>query len=203
MDKKTIVTRIALASALIVLTAAAAPVQAQQGALSKGDQRILTELAQANLAEISAGRIAEQKAASPDVKSFAEKMVDDHTKGLQDVQQVAQSKNLTLPTEPDRKHQAMADKLNTLSGDAFDRAYLSRAGVGDHQAAHMLLARADKRARDPDVKALVERLQPVVDEHLHTVRTLAQAKGAEMNPSSGNTDNPLDPHNDQVKTPGK
>src|ERR1700739_4305404 len=73
--------------------------------LSKGDKRILTELAQANLDEISVGKIAEDKAQSPDVKAFAQQMVDDHSKGLQAVQQVAQSKEVTLPSEPDRKHQ--------------------------------------------------------------------------------------------------
>lgn len=194
MDRKTIVTRISLLAGLAALSGLAvwsAPARAADS-LSKGDQQILSELAQANLAEINAGKIAEQKASSPEVKTFAQKMVDDHTKGLQEVQQVAQSKNMTLPTEPDKKHQALADKLNSLSGTAFDRAYLSRAGVGDHKAAHKLLAQADKRAKDPDVKALVEKLQPVVDQHLSTVRTLAQDKGVTPSTSGGNTDNPTD-----------
>jgi putative membrane protein len=163
--------------------------------LSAGDQRILTELAQANLAEISAGKLAQDKAQSPEVKAFAQQMVDDHSKGLQAVQQVAQNKEVSLPSEPDSKHQAMAAKLGKMSGDAFDRAYLARAGVGDHQAAHKKLLQASKKARDPDVKALVAQLQPTVDQHLNKVQQLASAKGADGNPSHGNTDNPLDPAN--------
>jgi putative membrane protein len=100
--------------------------------------------------------------------------------GLQAVQELARNKNVTLPTEPDAKHRAMADKLNSLTGDAFGRAYLSGAGVSDHQAAHKALAQADKRAKDPDVKALVEKLQPVVDHHLDQVRPLARSKGGSL-----------------------
>ena len=196
MNKKIIVAWIALLAAFSTTAGA-------QDSLSKGDQRILTDLAQANLNEISAAQIAQQKANSPEVKNFAQQMVDDHTKGLQAVQDVARNKNLSLPTEPDAKHRAMADKLNSLTGDAFDRAYLTRAGVSDHKAAHKLLAQADKRARDPDVKALVEKLQPVVDQHLAEVRPLAQSKGGMPSPSGGNTDNPLDPNHDQVKAPGR
>jgi putative membrane protein len=180
--------------ALLALLGAAAAGQAAT-TLSAGDQRILTALAQANLAEISTGKIAQDKAQSPEVKAFAQQMVDEHSKGLQAVQQVAQSKEVTLPTEPDSKHQALAAKLNQLSGPAFDRAYLARAGVGDHEAAHKQLRKAAKAARDPDVKALVAQLQPTVDQHLSKVQQLAAGQGADGNPSHGNTDNPLNPAN--------
>jgi putative membrane protein len=144
--------------------------------LSKGDQKILTDLAQANVNEVAAGNIAVQKATSPDVKSFAQKMVDDHTKGLQEVQQVAQNKNVTLPTEPDAKHKKMADKLNGLSGAAFDKAYVTNAGVADHKAAHQLVMSAQKKATDPDVKALAAKLQPTIDQHMQAVQPLASSQ---------------------------
>lgn len=144
--------------------------------LSKGDQRILAQLAQANLAEVAAAQIALKKSQSADVKSFAQQMVDDHTKGLQAVQDVAKNKNMTLPTEPDRKHKAMADRLNGMSGSAFDQAYLQRAGVQDHAAAHKLVADAQAHAKDADVKALAAKLQPTIDQHMQMVQPLASAK---------------------------
>lgn len=170
MKQKNIVARIAL------LAAIAAPAVAQNR-LSSGDEHILSELAQANLNEISAGQIAQQKAQQAEVKSFAQRMVDDHSKGLQQVQELARSKNVTVPTAPDAQHRALADKLNSLTGAAFDRAYLERAGVADHQAAHQQLMQAEQRAQDPDVKALVGTLRPVVDQHLGTVQALARKQG--------------------------
>ncbi|GJJ04665.1 hypothetical protein RugamoR64_52030 [Duganella rhizosphaerae] len=156
--------------------AAMSPSYAQN--LSKGDQHILEELAQANMAEVAAGKIALEKASKPEVKNFAQQMVDDHTKGLQAVQDVARSKNVTLPTEPDAKHRKMAERLNSLSGEAFDRAYLSNAGVHDHNEAHKFVVNAQKKASDADVKALAAKLQPTVDQHLQTVQAMTGDKNA-------------------------
>jgi putative membrane protein len=141
--------------------------------LSKGDQRILKGLAQANMAEVAAANIALKKSPTPEVKNFAQQMIDDHTKGLQAVQEVAQSKNVTLPTEPDAKHKKMAARLDKLSGAAFDKAYLASAGVSDHKAAFKAVVDAQKKASDPDVKALAAKLQPTIDEHLQKVQVLA------------------------------
>lgn len=164
--------RIAVAISLGLLAAGTAYAQN----LSKGDQRILTSLAQANVNEVAAGNIALQKATSPEVKSFAQKMVDDHTKGLQEVQQVAQAKNVTLPTEPDAKHKKMADRLNALSGEEFDKTYIANAGVNDHKAAHKLVTDAQQKAKDPDIKALAAKLQPTIDQHMKSVPQMAAGK---------------------------
>ena len=164
--------RIAVAACAGLLAAGAATAQN----LSKGDQRLLTSLAQANVNEVAAGNIALQKATSPEVKSFAQKMVDDHTKGLQEVQQVAQAKNVTLPAEPDAKHKKMADRLNALSGEDFDKSYIANAGVNDHKAAHKLVTDAQQKAKDPDIKALAAKLQPTIDQHMKTVPQMAAGK---------------------------
>ncbi|NGZ82863.1 DUF4142 domain-containing protein [Duganella aceris] len=165
MNNKTL-RGIALALALLGATAAHA-----QG-LSRGDQKILRALAQANMAEVAAGHIALKRSTTQDVKAFAQQMVDDHTKGLQAVQEVAQSKNFTLPTEPDAKHKKMAARLDKLSGAAFDKVYLANAGVSDHKAAYQQVVEAQKKAADPDVKALAAKLQPTIDHHLQKVQVM-------------------------------
>jgi putative membrane protein len=134
--------------------------------LGKGDQQILADLAEANIAEVASAQIALQKGQSPEVKKFAQQMVDDHGKGLQEVQKVAQAKNVTLPTEPNAKHKKAAEQLSSLSGAAFDKAYLENAGVKDHKEAHAKASEAQKKAQDADVKALAAKLQPVIDQHL-------------------------------------
>ena len=88
--------------------------------LSNADEKILKELAQANIAEINAGKMAEQKSENDQVKSFAKTMVDDHTKALDELKQIAQAKGVTLPTAPDSKQQAMEKKLSALSAAQFD-----------------------------------------------------------------------------------
>ena len=210
---------------LAIITAAllgALTAQAQN--LAKSDQQMLEQLAQGNMAEIEAGKIALQKSQNAEVKAFAQQMIDDHTKGLQEVQSVAQAKGVTLPADVDAKHKAMASKLNGLSGDAFDRTYLSRAGVSDHKKTHALVQKVQANAKDADVKALGAKLEPTVAQHLtHVTQLNASIKGDKGTASgdsgtmgatgsgrpaskvpdkaSGNTDNPENPQNATTQPP--
>ena len=138
---------------------------AAQG-LGKTDTAIVVAMAQANMAEIEAGKLALANGSSAEVKAFAQKMVDDHTKALNDVTALALSKNVTLPTEPDAKHKAMAGKLRALKGDAFDKEYMAKAGVQDHKQVHAMLKKDEARASDPEVKALAAKMIPTVAQHL-------------------------------------
>ncbi|KAB0838977.1 DUF4142 domain-containing protein, partial [Cronobacter sakazakii] len=92
--------------------------------LSAGDEKALKDMAQADINEVAAAKIALEKAQNSDVKAFAQKMVDDHSAALSKVQAVAQQKGVTLPTEPDAEHKAMAAKLEKESGDALDKQYM-------------------------------------------------------------------------------
>jgi putative membrane protein len=162
--------------------AAAQPAQQSQPAaattsLSKADQKILIDAALGNMAEIEIAKLAQTKSQNDQVKTFAQQMIDDHTKAMADIQQLASAKGVTLPTELDARHKAMVDKLSAMSGDAFDKAYMRQAGVADHKRMHSMLAAAQSKAKDPDVKALVAKMLPTVDQHLKAAQQLATAKG--------------------------
>lgn len=134
--------------------------------LSSGDEKALKDMAQANINEVAAAKIALDKAQSSEVKAFAQKMVDDHGNALTKVQTVAKQKDVTLPTEPDAQHKAMADKLEKESGDAFDKMYMENAGTKDHKMVLSKLQSDAKNIKDPDVKALADEHTPVVEMHL-------------------------------------
>lgn len=144
--------------------------------LSAGDEKILKDMAMANMAEIEGGKLAQGKSQSSEVKAFAQQMIDDHTANLNEVKALAQARGVTLPTEPDAKHKAMAAKLEKMSGDAFDKAYMKQAGVQDHKAVHAKLMAASKKAKDPEVKALVDKTEPVVAQHLKSAEQMPMAK---------------------------
>ncbi|MES2757907.1 MAG: DUF4142 domain-containing protein [Pseudomonadota bacterium] len=144
--------------------------------LSKADQKILRDMATGNMAEIEMAKLADSKSQNDSVKTYARQMIDDHTKALTDIQQLAAARAVTLPTEIDKKHKAMADKLGALSGDAFDKAYMKQAGVDDHKKMHSMLGAAHKKAKDADLKALVARIQPTVEQHLKAAQQMKPAK---------------------------
>lgn len=141
--------------------------------LSAGDEKALKDMAQANVNEIAAAKIALSKAKSSDVKAFAQKMVDDHGSALTKVQTVAEQKGVTLPTEPDAKHKAMADKLDKQSGEAFDKMYMENAGTKDHKMVLSKLQADAKNIKDPDVKALADAHTPVVEQHLKAAEQMS------------------------------
>ena len=141
------------------------------GAMSKADSKAIMDMAMVNMAEVEMGKLAQSKSQNPEVKTFAQQMIDDHTKGLAEVQTVAQAKGITLPTELDAKHKAMSAKLAKLEGEKFDREYMAKAGVADHKMVHAKLKKDEATAKDPDVKALAAKMLPTVEQHLHTATT--------------------------------
>lgn len=172
--------RVAVLSALLGVGSAWAE------GLAKSDQKLLTDLAMANMAEIETAKLALQKTQSDRVKSFAQQMVEDHTKGLEEVRKVATARSMTLPSELDTKHKAMAAKLEKLSGDKFDRSYMEQAGVKAHKEAHQLVSKGESSAKDSEVKALVTKLQPTIHQHLnHAEQLNAAMKGSTTVGSSG------------------
>ena len=146
--------------------------------LSKADQNIMREMAMSNLAEIETGKIALSQSKNDQVRNFAQKMIDDHQQSQKELEQLAQAKGVTLPTEPDNKHKAAAKKLSSLEGDKFDKQYMKQGGMSDHRNTHRLLQRAQTRATDPDLKALAAKMEPIVSQHLTLAQEVSGAKGS-------------------------
>src|SRR5690349_22689894 len=83
---------------------------AQGNALAGADKNFVEKAAIGGLAEVQLGNLAQQKAASDQVRQFGMRMVQDHTKANDELKQIASSKGLQLPTALDSKHQKVADK---------------------------------------------------------------------------------------------
>ncbi len=144
--------------------------------MSAADKKAMNDMAIANMAEVETGKLALSKSQNAEVKTFAQQMVDDHGKALSELQTLAQSKGVTLPTEVDAKHKAMMAKLEKLSGDAFDKEYMKQAGLNDHKATHAKLKKISKSAKDADVKAAADKTMPTVEQHLKAAQQMTSAK---------------------------
>ncbi len=155
-------------------SSSAAGTSTAAGTLNSTDKKMMMQLAQANIAEIETAKLAQTQTKNPDVLAFAEKMIDDHMQAAEELAKLAQEKNVTLPGEPDAKHQALAKKMAKLEGDKFDKQYMAHAGMEDHQATIALLKRINTRAADPDLKALAGKMLPTVEEHLNTAKEKKQ-----------------------------
>lgn len=188
MNKQLILKRMAACTTLALLfgsavaqnttaTAAAGTTASSTAGVASSDQKMMRDIAQANHAEVAAGKLALEKSQSDDVKTFAQKMIDDHTKAQQELQTLADGKGVKLPTEPDAKHKAMAKVMAGLKGDAFDKRYLKQGGLADHQAAHKLLDRVQNKAKDADLKAYAAKTITAVDQHMTMAQETAGKHG--------------------------
>jgi putative membrane protein len=137
------------------------------------DQRFANDAAHGGMAEIEFSKLAAERASSPEVKAFAQKMVDDHSKANDELKAIAQGKNMTLPANLSVKDKATRDRLATLSGGPFDRAYMQTM-VDDHVAAVALFAREGRTGKDPDFKRFATNTAPKLEEHLEMARSTDQ-----------------------------
>ncbi|MEZ2299317.1 DUF4142 domain-containing protein [Variovorax sp. RCC_210] len=153
-----------------------APFAGAADKLGSADASMLKDIAEANIAEVETGKIALEKSSNGEIKSFAQMMVDDHSKGLSDAKALASAKGVDLPAGPSVKHKAVALELKALKGDTFDSRYVKQAGVGDHEATEKLLKKTQAQAKDADLKALAEKMLPVVQGHLEHAQQLAAKK---------------------------
>ena len=140
--------------------------------LSADEREWMEDLAHANLGEVEASRLALDKSQNTRVRSFAQQMVDEHQRAYQELQQLAQKKQLTLPSETDFQHKAIATALRLLSGELFDKQYIRQVGVNDHRRTVDLLQKVQRSAQDPELKAEAAKLLPTVERHLSQAREM-------------------------------
>jgi putative membrane protein len=144
-------------------------------AVSGADKTFATEAAHGGLAEVQMGQLALQKASSPQVKEFAQRMVTDHTQANQDLMHLGKSENLTLPTQLDAKHKSEMDRLSAMSGNAFDAAYMQHM-VQDHKKTVADFQKQAQSGSDPALKSFAKKYLPIIQQHLQMAET-SVAKG--------------------------
>jgi putative membrane protein len=137
--------------------------------MSSGDTTFAMKAAQGGMAEVKLGQLAVDKAGSPDVKTFGQRMVDDHSKLNDQMKQVASAENMTLPTDLDAKDQATYDKLSKLSGAEFDKAYM-RDMVKDHETDIKEFQKEANTGKDPQLKQLASTALPILQSHLQMAK---------------------------------
>lgn len=147
-------------------------------ALSKDnpDESFFKNAAEAGMAEVEAGKMAETKATSPAVKEFAAMMVKDHSAANAKLKKIAMSKGVELPSEPSMMQKAMGKKTDMKSGVSFDKDYI-QGQIKAHQDTVDLLQKEIDSGKDPDAKAFATETLPEVKMHLEKVEQIASKAG--------------------------
>jgi putative membrane protein len=149
----------------------AATGNAATGQLNSVDRQFVASAATGGVAEVETAKLAEQQGSKAQVKSFAQRMIDDHSKANQQLASLASQAGITPPTEPDAKEKAAAAKLKALNGAAFDRAYV-RQEIQDHKDTIALFEKEAKSGQDPQLKQFASQTLPTLKQHLQMVQKI-------------------------------
>ncbi len=141
------------------------------------DRHFMDKAAQGGMAEVELGQLAEQNGQSQEVKDFGKRMVTDHSKANDELKQVAEKEDVTLPTTLDAKDQATKERLEKLHGAAFDKAYMHDM-VMDHKADIAEFKHEEAAAHSPDLKNWVSTTLPTLESHLQEAEKVAPQVGA-------------------------
>ena len=148
-----------------------------EGSLSSSDQHFIAEAAKGNKAEVELGQLMAQKTSDSQVKKFAQMMVKDHTQALNQLQQLAEQKKATLPSDLPDDAKDLESKLNSTSGKDMDKAYMDGM-VQDHEKDVQEFQDASKNSQDNDVKHWASSLVPKLQQHLQRAQKIDSTLGA-------------------------
>lgn len=155
------------------LTDASAQAAEQKPNVSDADKKFLADAFSINLGEIMLGHLAAKKGTAESVRNFAQRMIVDHTHGLDALKQVASKVHVTLPTEVDAATKSLYEDLSKKSGRDFDTAYID-AMVSGHESAVREFSDEATAGQNDAIKAYAQSELPMLDEHLRHARNLAQ-----------------------------
>lgn len=141
------------------------------------DEDFVAKALSGGMLEVESGRSAQGQTRTEQVKSFARKMVEDHTKSNQELATLAARKNIRIPKGMSEKHFEVIKRLARLTDRPFD-AEFAKAQVESHEEAVSLFESASKGVKDQDLKAFAEKTLPTLRDHLKMARELRdKAKG--------------------------
>jgi putative membrane protein len=130
------------------------------------DRNFVMNASEANMAEIELGQIAAMKSSTESVRAFGQMMVTEHQTALDELQTIADEKDVEMATELYAKHQQLKEQLNSLTGFQFDTAYMNNQ-VKDHQSTESLFETEISAGRDQQIKDYANKYLPHIQMHLH------------------------------------
>ncbi|SDS77714.1 putative membrane protein [Mucilaginibacter mallensis] len=126
------------------------------------------------MTEIEASQLAVKNSTNPQVVSFAQMIITDHTKADSTLKWMEYDKLMTEKDTVSGEHQEMIDSLAKKTGVAFDKAYLEMM-VKDHEEAVDLFTEASDD-KNQTIKTFAADNLPMLQMHLDKAKELAGAK---------------------------
>jgi putative membrane protein len=130
----------------------------------------------AGMTEVIMGKMGVARARNEDVRKFAAKMVEDHSKANMELLSIVSDLRIAVPDKPLPEHEK---HLMHFSGDQvkdFDKEYMKMM-VDSHEEAVKLFTRASKDLKNDRLKGFAEKTLPVIKGHLEMAKKINDQVG--------------------------
>ncbi|MEM5296578.1 DUF4142 domain-containing protein [Burkholderia sp. JPY481] len=160
---------------VLAATLALASIASSAQGAGPSDPQIAAIVVTANQVDIDAGKLAESKTKSKDVKAFAQQMVTDHTGVNKAATDLVKKLNVTPEDNPTSQNLKQGGdqniaKLKTLSGASFDKAYIDHEVTYHENVIDALDKTLIPSAKNEELKALLVKVRPAFVAHLEHAR---------------------------------
>lgn len=146
------------------------------GSQANIDQEFVTQAGQSDQFEIQTSQLALQRAKSPEVKKYAQQMINEHKNSSQQLRKISQQKGYKLPTTVGEANKALLTQLTNAAGTNFDQAYM-QAQVTAHSKTLANYQNYINNGKDPELKAFASKTASVVDSHLKMAQSMVGNSG--------------------------
>ena len=157
------------------LTAQTAHAQ-KMAMMPKMDKMFVNTVSHSNAAEIADAKLALEKSKDEKVRTIATTIITDHGKAQDALKKLSGMYSMSPPMGPTAKQKAMHTKLASLSGDAFDTAYLKEQVKG-HYAAVNLFEKEMAKGEDSQVRGYAAQFLPGIQYHTKLITAAASNRG--------------------------
>lgn len=141
------------------------------GAAASADQAYVQNAAASDMFEIETSKLALEKATLPSIKTYAQMMIDEHTKSTTELKAAAGQAGIPVPAALPADKQAKVDALRGLSGAEFDRQYLADQRSG-HQETLAKVNGYIAAAPVGSLKDHASKVTGVVQKHLNSLEKI-------------------------------
>jgi putative membrane protein len=141
------------------------------GDSARPSQTYVSRASIGNLFEIQSSKLAQRKASDGDVKSFASRMIRDHTASSTEMKRIIKAGELPLvpSTKLDDAHQQMIDSLSAADGADFDKMYWEMQSKA-HEEALALHQGYAETGLEAKLKAFAKKTADVVQKHIQMLQ---------------------------------
>ena len=132
--------------------------------------------------EIQSSQMALQMSQNPQVRAFAQTMIDHHSRTTAELAQLAQANGLTPPPPTLMpNHQALLDQVRAAPMGQFDAAY-KNAQITSHQEALTLMQNYAAQGDLPPLRDFAGRTTPIIQQHLVQAQSLPEMSMMQQQP---------------------